>query len=148
MNLYNDNLRDCVASLPGIFNVSSNLNDENLEYNPIRIFFEVSSTDNTGLFFLTRCCDRRYWEYGYLWKIELSVGDLFKNNELPIYYMLHSANVYGDEAMKQAIDLIDNMNHHLNHIAFMDGFELKRSNFEKSFLSYHRKKKLKSIEKL
>lgn len=141
---YNDRLDNIIASLPGIFNVTSNL-DNKKNIDPIRIFFDVSSNNNTGLFFLTRCCDRRYWRYGHLWKIELSVGDMFNDNNLPITYMLHSGNVVEEEAASQATNLIANMNWHLNHTTFITGFKLKKENFIKSYISYQRKLKLKII---
>lgn len=141
---YNDRLDNIIASLPGIFNVTSNL-DNKKTIEPIRIFFDVSSTNNTGLFFLTRCCDRRYWRYGHLWKIELSVGDMFNDNNLPITYMLHSGNVVEEESNIQAKNLITNMNWHLNAPTFMNAFNLKKEKFIKSYISYQRKLKLKII---
>ncbi len=149
-NIYSNSetLFDVISSLPGIFNVSSNLNDRGplyKNYNPIKLFFDVSSTDNTGLFLLTRCCDRRYWRYGHLWKIELSVGDIFNDNNLPITYMLHSVKEIGEEAYNQSIDLIDNMNLHLNNPAFMNGYNLKKEIFIKNYISYKRKMKLNRI---
>lgn len=88
-----------------------------------RIWFKV--TDPIGLFFLTRCVDHRYWKYGYLWKIELTVGDsMFKDGSLPITYMLNSGPIVGEDAYKQATDLLKNMDNHLNHKAFMEDYNL------------------------
>ena len=92
------------------------------------IWFEVGESKE-GLFFLTRCVDNRYWEYGYLWKIELVVGDRWDGKNLPIHYRLHSGNIVGKLAYQQAKSLLVNMNHHLNHKGFMNGFNLNINNF-------------------
>lgn len=91
---------------------------------PFRIWFKV--TDPIGLFFLTRCVDHRYWKYGYLWKIELTVGDtIFKDGSLPTHYMLNSGPIVGEDAYEQANDLHKNMKHHLNHKNFIEGYKLE-----------------------
>ena len=92
------------------------------------VWFKVTVPE--GLFFLTRCVDRRYWKYGYLWKIELTVGDLFEDNYLPVAYNLHSGPIVGEDAYKQAQSLVENMNYHLNHENFMKGFELNIEDFD------------------
>ena len=92
---------------------------------PFRIWFKV--TDPIGLFFLTRCVNHRYWKYGYLWKIELTVGDIMLKDGLrPTHYVLNSGPIVGEDAFEQAKDLIKNMEHHLNHKAFMEGYKLER----------------------
>ena len=96
---------------------------------PFCIWFKVTDSKE-GLFFLTRCVDNRYWEYGYLWKLDLRVGDMFKNNHLPIHYLLSSGNIVGDHAYKQAESLVENMDHHINHEGFMDDYKLNINNFE------------------
>ncbi len=94
------------------------------------IFFRVVD-DERGLFFLTRCVDRRYWKYGYLWKIELSVGDsMYKDGHRPITYCLHSGPIVGEDAYEQAKDLLENMNDHLNIPAFLEIFDLKLTDFD------------------
>ena len=65
---------------------------------------------------------RRYWKYGYLWKIELSVGDTMRDGILPTTYLLHSGPIVGEDAYMQAESLIENMNHHLNHVNFLNGY--------------------------
>lgn len=144
-NVYPDfsKLVDVIGSLPGISNVSSNVDyfDKN---ESLRIFFYVSKTDN-GLFFLTRCCDRRYWKFGNSWKIELSVGDQY-DKILPVTYMLSSCDVKGINAYAQSIDLIENMNHHLNHDNFLIAYNLNRDTFKRNYISYMRKLKLENIK--
>lgn len=140
--LTDSSLSDVISSLPGIKNVSCNTN--NIANASLMIFFNVSGTD-IGLFLLTRCCDIRYWKYGDKWKIELSIGDTIENDILPITYMLHSGEIKGENAVKQSYDLIENMNYHLNHIAFLEGFNLNRNIFVKEYLSYIRKLKLKQL---
>lgn len=94
---------------------------------PFRVWFSVECP-LTGLFFVTRCCDRRYWEHGHEWSLTLSVGDLMKDDVLPIGFLLQSA-VLGEEANLQAIDLVRNMNLHLNHKNFIKGYGLHLIDF-------------------
>lgn len=143
--IYNSSLANVISSLPGIFDVIIAKNNPYKEEEPIKIFFNVSSNDNTGLFFLTRCCDTRYWKYGYFWKIELSVSDSFVNNHLPITYILHSGHIVGADAHKQALNLIENMNWHLDNDAFMRGYNLKKEIFIKKYISNQRRNKLNSL---
>jgi len=94
--------------------------------NPFIIFFKATSFK--GLFFVTRCIDRRYWKHGWKWTCELSVGDMIVDGILPTSFVLSSKEV-GNEAYKQANDLVENMNHHLNHVAFKKGFGLTFGDF-------------------
>lgn len=96
---------------------------------PVIIFFRVSDGEQDGLFFLTRCVDVRYWQFGYKWNISLSVGDTYENGQRPTAFMLQSTDV-GKEAYEQMDDLIENMNYHLNHKNFMSGFDLNISRFK------------------
>jgi hypothetical protein len=143
-NIYPEdaNIIDIIASLPGIKNVSSNLSFSS-DPDSVHILFNVYKEDK-GLFLLTRCIDRRYWKYGHKWKIELSVGDMFKNNILPTTYNLCSYDKI-NEATMQSKDLIKNINYHLNHEVFLSGYNLNREDFRKSYISYMRHKKLKEI---
>jgi len=119
-------LCDAMNALPGIKTIDSCCGHDET---PFGIFFRVSSEE--GLFFLTRCVNRRYWKYGGLWKIELSVGDRYESgNLLPVIYHLHSGIIVGEDAYNQAKDLIKNMNAHLNVWAFLKGYDLDLDDFE------------------
>jgi len=118
-------LCNAINALPGVKTIGSCCGHGEHEF---RIWFMVEKRQD-GLFFLTRCADRRYWKYGHLWKIELSVGDLFEKKQLPIYYELHSGSIFGKRAYEQAESLVENMNYHLNHVNFMNGFELNVKDF-------------------
>lgn len=120
-------LCDAMNALPGIQTIESCCGHGN---SPYRIYFRVAKDDDRGLFFLTRCVDMRYWKYGYLWKIELCVGDVFKDYRLPIIYILKSDPIIGLDAYKQAHSLVGNMNLHINNKNFMEGFDLDVTNFE------------------
>jgi len=141
-------LRSALDSLPGIKTFCSSSNAKN----GINIWFKVNNSKQ-GLFFLTRCVDNRYWEFGHLWRIELNVGDMYGNSDfkrmgppfqLPIHYRLTSGDVNGTKAYKQAQSLIDNMNYHLNHENFIKGFEIDVNKFKCLDV---RKEKLKKIIK-
>jgi len=92
------------------------------------IIFFMSYSDK-GLFFLSRCVNHRYWKYGHLWNISMEIGDDLKNGKLPISYVLSSNKVKGKEAYKQAKDLVENMNYHLNHVNFKKLFGYDENDF-------------------
>lgn len=143
----NVSLVDIIIGLPGIFNVNSNMDYKNID-DPIKIFFNVSENNNKGLFLLTRCVDRRYWKYGYLWRIELVVGDSYINNELPIHYILNSSAVTGNDAIEQSNDLIENIQWHFTNPNFLKCYDIDKNYFEKEYKKNHRKFKLKNINYL
>lgn len=119
-------LCDAMNALPGINTVESCCGHGSDHFS---IYFRV--TDEKGLFFLTRCVDRRYWKYGYLWKIELSVGDtMFIGGHRPVIYHLHSGPIVGKDSYEQAQSLVQNMNDHLNMPAFLSEFNLKMEDFD------------------
>jgi hypothetical protein len=72
---------------------------------------------------LTRCTDRRYWKFGHKWEIKLSVSDT-PYNPLPINYLLESQD-QGEEAYRQAEDLMENIEYHRRHVNFLSGFGIK-----------------------
>jgi len=94
---------------------------------PFMIWFHV--TDPKGLFFLARCVSDRYWQYGTNWRIEVSAGDSMTNG-LPVVYLLTSLHEHGEEAYKQAEDLIENMKYHRNHEAFMEHYGLNKDDIK------------------
>lgn len=102
---------------------------------PFQIWFELTPAkatqgyQNQGLFFITRCVDRRYW--GRDWSISLEVGDVIhKDNVLPTLFLLSSNKSKGKKALKEARELFDNMEYHLNHENFTDGFHLDIDKFD------------------
>lgn len=107
-------------AIPGIETMESCCGHET---QGLHVWFKAS--DSKGLFFLARCMNHRYWKYGYLWKLEITVSD--RDSEL--VYVLHSGPIMGPDAYDQAKDLIENMNMHLNLKAFMQGFGLEANHF-------------------
>jgi len=96
--------------------------------NPLTIFFEVR--DPVGIFFLTRCVDKRYFKYGGSWSITLSVGDQKgEDGYLPTTYLLQNTTC-GKQACKEANALIANIVHHLNHKNFLKGYSIDLSRFD------------------
>ena len=89
------------------------------------IFFQVTSLHD-GLFFLARCCDRRYFKHD--WRIGVTVGDQMKKIP-PTIFWLHSMTK-GKKVYIEAKDLVINMNLHLNLKNFTDGYKLDISNFD------------------
>jgi hypothetical protein len=91
------------------------------------ILFNVDEMNHKGLFFLTRCIDKRYFRWGNSWSIKLSVGDEFKDKKLPINFEL-STTVESYE--KSIVDLIDNINYHFHNEVFMDFYNLSKDDFK------------------
>ena len=130
-------LCDAMNSLPGIATFESCCGHGKY---PFSIWFTADDTE--GLFFLTRCVDRRYWEFGRLWSITLSSGDT-KECGLPTFFNLASCSYVcgdvpqvsmGENAYMQAKDLIGNMHHNLNNSAFMDEFGIVAEKFVRTEL--------------
>jgi len=117
-------LCNAMNSLPGIETFESCCGHGR---HPAIIFFTVENT-KTGLFFLTRCTDYRYWEHGHQWSITVSIADFMEGIDLPVYYLLSSIAM-GNPACEQMDSLVENMNHHLNHKAFLDLYELDTQDF-------------------
>jgi hypothetical protein len=117
-------LCDILNALPGIKTTSSCCGHNHA---PFTISFQVNNT-NIGLFFLIRSIDRKYWEYGYLWKVELSVVDSWKK-EIPLHYNLNSGNIVGKLAYNQSKQLIKNLNDNLNNEKFINQYNIDLNEF-------------------
>ncbi len=131
------NLLMSFDALPGVHVTSSNL-DKSFDrikksWNGILIFLHIEECTQEGLFFLARCMDRRYWEHGHKWRIELEVGDVeHMNGDRPINYNLFRAFQEGDTEqviMDECKSLFDNMMHHFNHDNFMTGYNMNKEEF-------------------
>ncbi len=115
-------LCNAIKSLPGVES-ATNVSEED-----VRIVFAVEKlTAMQGVMFLTRCADRRYWEYGHKWSISLSISDRPKDSR--IVYILQS-EAKGEESYAQAQSLVENMLYHLNHKKFMEAYDLDVSQFK------------------
>jgi hypothetical protein len=133
-------LIDIISSLPGIeinsYNLQYPLNQIISGWNGIYIFFQSDEKEPEGLFFLTRCLDKRYWEYGHLWRIELSVGDAMQSNgSRPITYNIFRPLIEEDrnnelDINREIKSLIDNLHYHFHHDGFMNGFNMNRSKYK------------------
>ena len=122
-------LCDAINSVKGL-KVSS-VNIPQIDYaesenNEIRIFLEFET--QKALFFLSRCISRRYWTHGSEWWITLPDCS---DTEAKPHVMLKS---YTKEAYVQAISLVENMNHHLNHVNFRNTFGFTDDDFH--FVEY------------
>ena len=90
---------------------------------PFRIWFRVTEKEQRGLFILVRSIDRRYFAYGHVWSITLSVDDA-PVSPLPLSFLLGS-KAYGKEAYEQSQALVDNIFHHRKHKAFLELFGIQ-----------------------
>lgn len=136
-DLYKE-LTEIIDSLPGIELTVDNLS---LSFSKIKsrwrgtmIFFHSDEKETEGLFFLTRCMDRRYWEFGHLWRIELSVGDqIHTNGDRPLTYNIYRPFI--EDETEEVIDkeinsLIDNLHYHFHHNNFMSGYNMNRTKYD------------------
>jgi len=124
-----------INSLPGVI---TNGATSGKGTDKFRIWFQIDASpiswvnENAcmqGLFFLTRCVDRRYFKFGDKVSISLSVGDTYKPRGLyPTMFMLE-IDAVGDEAYAIAEALHNNMIYHLNHKNFKTLFSIDLSNF-------------------
>ena len=131
-------LTDTIQALPGIEVSGSNLSNS---FDKIKsnwgghcIFFYSNEKDAEGLFFLTRCIDTRYWEFGHLWKIEITCGDqIHPNGDRPITYNIFRPfiGIETEEEIDKEINLlIENMHYHFHHDNFMSGFNMDRTKYD------------------
>lgn len=109
-------LCNAINSLPGLLTIDSCCGHGKGVFS---IFFKCNKESSRGLFFLTRCCDKRYFKHN--WVITLSVGDVIIDGVLPTIFCLTSFDK-GQRAYDQAVDLLHNMELHLNHHGFIKGF--------------------------
>ena len=126
-----------IESLPGV-HVTSTILDKTFtnikeKWNGILIFLHIEECTQEGLFFLTRCMDRRYWEYGNKWRIELEVGDMeYPNGDRPITYMIFRPLQDGDteqDIIDESLSLVHNMNGHFDRDTFMKHFNMKKEEY-------------------
>ncbi len=114
-------LCDAINSMKGITTIESCCGHN---YQPYRIFFRC--TQIPALRFLQSCIDRRYWKYGGEWSITSHIGD--SGDEL-LYFMLESKSMNLEEIMKQVEDMIETINHYLNHENRFNFLGLSYDNF-------------------
>ena len=130
-------LTETINALPGLENSGSNLENSfdriKSRWNGILLFFCSDEKDAEGLFFLTRCIDKRYWEYGHLWRIELTCSDqIHPNGDRPITYNIFRPIVEEteEEIDKEIKSLIDSMHYHFHHDVFMSGYNMDRTKYD------------------
>lgn len=122
-------LCDALNSIDAIQTIESCCGHDN---EPFQIWFSLdfkTSSAEKSLFFLTRCMDRRYWKHGHKWSLSMTVGDSYDGQHLPAHFHISSNKVKGKKAYKQAKNLVQNMNYHLNHKNFMEAYDLDLSTF-------------------
>jgi hypothetical protein len=131
-------LTDTINSLPGIELTGDNLSNSfdmiKSRWSGCYIFFWSDEKDAEGLFFLTRCIDSRYWEFGHLWRVELTCSDqIHSNGDRPITYNIYrpfTENETEDQIDKEINSLIDNMHYHFHHDNFMSGYNMDRTKYD------------------
>ena len=128
-----------IEALPGVHFTNTILDKTFMnikeKWNSVLIFLHIEECTQEGLFFLTRCMDRRYWEHGNKWRIELEVGDVeYPNGDRPITYMIFRPLQDGDTEqilLDECKSLVNNMNAHFNHDGFMNhsGFNMNKEEY-------------------
>ena len=131
------NLLMAIQALPGVHVTSSNLDKSfdsiKKKWNGVLIFIHIEECTQEGLFFLARCMDRRYWEHGHKWRIELEVGDVeHMNGDRPINYNLFRAFQEGDSEgiiIDECKSLYDNMMYQFHNESFMKHFNMNKEGY-------------------
>ena len=150
MNKTYELLIDTINSLPGIEITTTVISSAHIfdkefldirtKWNGIFLFFHSNQLDSEGLFFLTRCLDRRYFQHGHKWRIELSVSDRkYDNGDRPIAYQIYRPFLDGDTEeiiLSECEDLIENLAYHFNHDGFMIGFDMDKTKYKQSRLHW------------
>jgi len=133
-------LLDIINKLPGV-EVTGHILDRSFSeiksgWSGPLIFLHIDEGEVDGLFFLTRVLDKRYFQHGHLWRIELSCGDTcYKNGDRPITYQIFRPliGIESEETLlREYRDLISNMSYHFHHNNFMESYRLDRSKFVNS----------------
>jgi hypothetical protein len=130
-------LVDTINSLPGIdlngHNLTHSFEEISSRWGGLCLFFYSDEKDTEGLFFLTRSMDTRYWEFGNLWRIEITCGDqIHPNGDKPITYNIYrpfTENETEEDIDKEIESLIDNMKYHFEHDGFMTGYNMNRKKY-------------------
>lgn len=149
------NLLMAIQALPGV-HVQSTTLDKSFDrmkvgWNGLLIFLHIEECCQEGLFFLTRCLDKRYWEYGNKWRIELEVGDVeYPNGDRPLTYYIFRPFQDDDDCEQFLLDecksLIDNMMHHFNLDNFMTYYNMNKDEFHLvDDVAFHRREKLEDL---
>ncbi len=148
------NLLMAFEALPGV-HVTSSILDKSFDrikkgWNGVLIFLHIEECTQEGLFFLTRCMDRRYWEHGNKWRIELSVSDVpHPNGDRPLVYHLYRPFQDGDceaDIMNECKSLFDNMMHHFNLDNFMTYYDMDKKEYHLvDDVAFSRREKLEGL---
>jgi hypothetical protein len=131
-------LTKTINALPGIKSTGNNLTNSfdkiKSNWGGCCLFFYSDEKDAEGLFFLTRCLDTRYWEFGHLWRIEITCGDqIHSNGDKPITYNIYRPFIGQEsevEIDKEISSLIDNMYYHFHDDNFMTGYSMNRTKYD------------------
>lgn len=145
------NLVEVINSLPGIEITNDNLSYDfdmiKSNWEGIYIFFNSEEKEREGLFFLVRSMDCRYWEFGHLWRIELSCSDTIKpNGDLPITYNIYRPITKEDDMdkiEKEIESLIASLNYHFHNDSFINGYNMDRSKY--TLKEWERQNKLNNL---
>lgn len=138
-----------IQALPGInvhsYNFASS-NSKNQSFINM-IFLHVEEKNQEGLFFLSRCCDIRYWTHGDKWRLVVEVGDsLYLNGDRPIVYILSRKHISDEVFAEECTSLVENLNYHFNQDIFIKYYKIDKSNFSAvDEVAFNRNSKLKEI---
>lgn len=130
-------LQETIDALPGIETIGNNLSNTfdkiKSNWGGLCLFFYSDEGDTEGLFFLIRSMDVRYWEYGHLWRVEITCGDqIHTNGDRPLTYNIYRPFIETEteeEIDKEIKSLIDNIHYHFHHDNFMSGYNMDRRKY-------------------
>ena len=114
---------DLCDALNSIKGITTNESCCGHNYQPYSIWFTCDSLE--PLTFIQSCIDRRYWEYGDQWSIELSILD----TKPFLSFALTSKSTHLKTIMVQVESMIDIFNYYLNHENRFEYLGQKYENF-------------------
>ena len=109
---------------------------------------------STKYLFLGRCLNKRYWEHGNKWRIELEVNDdPYPNQMRPIVYFLYRPIDKNSIPQTKEIDIIEEcesliscMNSHYKHEIFMTNYNMNRGVYYlEDEMAWDREEKLNTL---
>lgn len=112
-----------IRQLPGVKGVSGATYPSGLVAFFIELRKGTPHAAPSALFVLGRCIDRRYWRHGESWRLRVSIDDV---SSVPHYILESAEGLSAGARTRQIRSLADNLDYHMGHKAFVEGFGLKR----------------------
>lgn len=91
------------------------------------LLFDLDEMESSGLFFLGRSIDRRYFKWGKFWEIKVSITDHSPQKKFPIVYELITE---ADDYISSIKELTIHINELYQHEKFMEIYSYDKDKFK------------------